>query len=340
MRARVFHDADADLGVLEDTTVAVIGYGNQGSAQAQNLRDSGVRVVVGNRADEYRDHARRDGFPVLEIADAVREGRIVLLLVPDEVQPDVVTELVTPQLSPGDTLVVASGYNLAFGLLPLPPEVDVVMVAPRMIGAAVRDRYLRREPYPCFVSVEQDATGHALATSLAVAKGIGATAGGAIMSSAREEAALDLFTEQAIWPAIFAVLQASYDVLVAAGFSDDAILEEMYLSGEPAEVFERIARLGLIEQLHTHSRTSQYGQLTNLVRSADLTANLRDRFTAVLADDILSGRFARDWSGMGADAEARLRKLRDEASAHPLVTAEKAVRSTPTSQEGSRTWPA
>ncbi|GEL16921.1 NAD(P)-binding domain-containing protein [Pseudonocardia asaccharolytica] len=326
MRARTYHDSDADLDVLTGRTVAVVGYGNQGCAQAQNLRDSRVRVVVGNRDDDYRARAVHDGFEVLGIDQAARAGRIVLLLIPDEVQAGVVAEQIAPGLGAGDTLVVASGYNLAFGLLDLPADVDVVMVAPRMIGEAVRDRYLRGAGYPCLVSVERDVTGTALATALAVARGIGATAAGAIESSAREEAALDLFSEQAIWPTVFAVLQASYEVLADAGFSDEAILDEMYLSGEPAEVFARISEMGLLEQLRVHSRTSQYGQLLHLERSAELVGTLRDRFARILRGEILSGRFAAEWSAPGADTESRIRALLDRAGTHPLIAAERAVR--------------
>lgn len=326
MRAHTFHDEDADLTRLTGQTVAVIGYGNQGSAQAQNLRDSGVHVVVGNRDDDYRPRAVQAGFEVVEIAEAARRGQVVLLLIPDEVQPEVFAEQMAPGLQAGDTLVVASGYNVTFGLLPLPAGIDVVMVAPRMIGAAVRARYERRAGYPCFVSAEQDSSGHALQTALAVARGIGATAAGAVASSAREEAALDLFSEQAIWPAVFAIFQAGYEVLAGAEFSDDAILDEMYLSGEPGEVLARAAELGLLEQLHVHSRTSQYGQLSNLAQEKELQENLRERFAFVLHDEILSGRFAQRWSGPGSTAETQLDALYEHANTHPLLAAERAVR--------------
>ena len=348
MRARTYHDADADLGVLDGRTVAVIGYGNQGHAQAKNLRDSGVRVIVGNREDEYRPKAVADGFDVLPIAGASRRADVLLLLIPDEVQPDVMADDIAPGLRSSATLVVASGYNVAFGLLTLPDGVDVVMVAPRMIGVGVRSRFREGRPYPCFVSVERDVTGTGLATALAVARGIGATAGsagsgaagaagagasvggapagGAVASSAKEEAALDLFAEQALWPSILAVLHASYEVLAAAGFSDDAILDELYLSGEPAEIFARAADMGLMGQLPTHSRTSQYGQLTRLERSADLMAALRERFGAVLRDDILSGAFAQEWSARLPDAGKTLRALHEQARTHPLIAAEAQVR--------------
>jgi ketol-acid reductoisomerase len=325
MAAMVYRDEDADPDLLRARRVAVIGYGNQGSAQARNLRDSGVRELrVGNRDDRYRQLARRDGFEPLPIAEAAAWGQVVLLLIPDEEQPAVFAEQVAPGLRPGDTLVVASGYNLAFGLLDVPAGVDVVMVAPRMIGAGVRERYRRGEPYPCFVSAERDASGGALALALSLAKGIGATRGGAIASSAREEAALDLFSEQAVWPMVIGAFRAAYAVLHEAGFSDEAILNDLYLSKEAAEVFERAAEQGLYGQLALHSHTSQFGQLRAL--AADDGAWLEERFRRVLHDDILSGRFAAEWSATQAAGVDRLERLRAQAEASPLARAEASVR--------------
>jgi len=225
-------------------------------------------------------------------------------------------------MRPGTALVIASGYNIAFNLLALPDNIDVIMVAPRMIGAGVRERYLRGEPYPCFVSVERDASGSALPLALSIARGIGATRGGAIQSSAREEAALDLFSEQAIWPTIILAVQQAYEVLHQAGFSDEAILYEMYLSKEPAEVFERMAEQGFFGQLTLHSHTSQYGQLRAVAAGDSIW--LRDRFKRVL-DDILSGSFAREWSDVQAKGEERLEQMRAEALTSPFAQAEKRV---------------
>jgi len=187
----------------------------------------------------------------------------------------------------------------------------------------VRDRFLRGEPYPCFVSVQRDASGNALTLALSIARGIGATRGGAVASSAMEEAALDLFSEQAVWPTILLAMQSAYEVLHAAGFSDEAILYEMYLSKEPAEVFERFADQGIFGQLTLHSHTSQYGQLRNLL--AENGATLRERFTHVLHDDILSGAFAREWSDVLAKGPERLEQLRAKALEGPLAQAEKRV---------------
>lgn len=315
-------------GALDGRTVAILGYGNQGHAQAQNLRDSGVHVVVGNRDDDYRSRAQADGFEVLTLREAASAADVALLLIPDEVQPAVFGQEIAPALRPGSTLVIASGYCVTYGLLDLPAEVDVVMVAPRMIGEGVRDHYVKGVGFPCLLSVEQDATGKAHATALAVARGIGVTDEHAVDSSAREEAALDLFSEQAIWPTIFSLMQAAYEVLHEAGFNDAAILDEMYLSGEAAEVLERAAQMGLVEQLATHSRTSQFGQLRGLSRSGELVATMKQAFTSVLRDDILSGAFAREWSQHSADSESVIADLRAQASEHPLLRAEQRLRET------------
>jgi ketol-acid reductoisomerase len=321
MNVTVYYDSDADLSFVRRKRLAFIGYGNQGAAQAQNLRESDVgEIVIGNREDAYREAALEAGFRVMSIPEASAWGEVVFLLIPDEEQPAVFREQIGPHLQPGTTLVVASGYNVAFNLLAVPDSIDVVMVAPRMIGAGVRERFVRGDAYPCFVSVERDASGQALSLALSIARGIGATRGGAVASSAQEEAALDLFSEQAVWPVILATLQAAYEVLHAAGFSDEAILYEMYLSKEPADVFERFADLGIFGQLPLHSHTSQYGQLRALL--ADDGTALRERFTRVLHDDILSGAFAREWSDVQAGGSERLEQLRAAALASPLAQAE------------------
>ncbi|HEY6287694.1 MAG TPA: NAD(P)-binding domain-containing protein [Ktedonobacteraceae bacterium] len=325
MSTPIYFDNDADLSILQTKRLAFIGYGNQGAAQSQNLRDSGVsEILIGNRDDAYKNAAIADGFQVVSIADAAAWGDVVFLLIPDEVQPQVFREQIAPYLKKGASLVVASGYNVAFQLFDLPNSIDVIMVAPRMIGAGVRERYLRGEPYPCFVSVERDVNGNAFSLALSIARGIGATRGGAILSSAREEAGLDLFSEQAIWPVLIVAFRTAYEVLHHAGFSDEAILYEMYLSKEPAEVFERIAEQGLFGQLSLHSHTSQFGQLRASL--ADDGSWLYERFRHVLEDDILSGRFAHEWSDVQAKGLELLEQMRAEALASDLAQAEAKVR--------------
>jgi ketol-acid reductoisomerase len=325
MSTPIYYDKDADISIVQTQRLAFIGYGNQGAAQSQNLRDRGVsEILIGNRDDAYKDAAIADGFAVVSIPEAAAWGDVVFLLIPDEEQPLVFREQIAPYLRTGTTLVVASGYNIAFQLFDLPDFIDVIMVAPRMIGAGVRQRFLRKDPYPCFVSVERDVSGNAFKMALSIARGIGATRGGAILSSAREEAALDLFSEQAIWPVILVAFRTAYEVLHQAGFSDEAILYEMYLSKEPAEVFERIADQGLFAQLSLHSHTSQYGQLRASL--ADDGSWMYERFRRVLEDDILSGHFAQEWSDVQARGLERLEQMRAEALASFLAQAEAHVR--------------
>jgi len=292
MPVKIYHDTDADVSIVQNKTVSFIGYGNQGRAQALNLRDSGVKnIVIGNIDDDYAKQACKDGFNPVSIEEAVQQGDILMLLIPDEDQQTVWNEKVRNNIKPNTTLVVASGYNIAFNLLELPDDMDVVMVAPRMIGAGVRDRYVQNIPYPCFVSVERDPSGTALATCLSIAFAIGATRGnGAVSSSCREEAGIDLFAEQAIWPEIMAIFREGYNVLHEAGFSDEAILFDMFISKEPAEIFERAADEGFVKQLKYHSRTSQYGQLSTLNRHDG--KDIREKFQRILQENMLSGKFA------------------------------------------------
>ncbi|CAF0780989.1 unnamed protein product [Didymodactylos carnosus] len=318
----IYHDKDADISLVQNKTVSFIGYGNQGRAQALNLRDSGVKnIIIGNQQDDYAEQARKDGFEnVVTITEAVAQGDILMLLIPDEDQQTVWNEQIRSCIKPNTTLVVASGYNVAFNLLDIPEDMDVVMVAPRMIGAGVRDRYVKKIPYPCFVSVEKDSSGQALKTCLSIASAIGATRGnGAVESSCREEAGIDLFAEQAIWPEIMVIMREAYNVLHEAGFSDEAILFDMYMSKEPAEIFERAATEGIVKQLKYHSRTSQYGQLSTMNKNDG--KQIREKFQNILQKNILSGNFAQKWSNQKWAAEELPKewKVVEEA---PIVQAE------------------
>jgi ketol-acid reductoisomerase len=200
--AKVYYDQDTSLAPLSDKTIGVIGYGNQGRAQALNLKDSGLNVIIGVRADETREQAVSDGFDVVPIAEAANQAQTILFLIPDEVMPDVFRDEVLPALSPGKAICFASGYNIAFNLIEPPDGVDVIMVAPRMIGAGVRQCYLEGRGFPSFIGIHQDASGNALETTLAIAKGIGSTKSGAMLLTFAQEAELDLFTEQGFGPGL------------------------------------------------------------------------------------------------------------------------------------------
>lgn len=303
---RVFHDEDADLGVLEDERIAVVGYGNQGRSQAQNLRDSGLDVRIGVRRDATRERAAEDGFRVLDVAEAVAEAEVVLMLVPDEAMPEIFARDVRPHLREGALLLFASGYNVAFDLLDLPEAIDVGMVAPRMIGPGVRESFVSGRGFPSFVCAHRDATGRALDRVLAVARALGSTRVGCLELSMRDEAVLDLFNEQGFGPAFGVALMGAIHTLVEAGFPPEAVMLEILLSGELAYSIERMVRDGVLEQMSHHSNTSQYGSMTRGVRFADLP--VRERMHAVL-EDIRSGAFAKEWSDEQREGLPTLRKL-------------------------------
>jgi ketol-acid reductoisomerase len=320
---QIFYDQDADLSFLEHRTVAIIGYGNQGCAQAQNLRDSGVQVVVGSINDVSAERARADGFPVYSIADAVRRADLISLLIPDEVQRSVYESDLHANLSPGKTLNFAHGYNLRFGLIVPPAGVDVVMVAPRMIGVNVRNAYQKGGGVPAYLAVWRDASGQARATALALAKAIGATRAGVIETTVAEETELDLFAEQAVWPIIMRDLVLSFEVLVQAGFSPDMVALELFGSGEAAEIFRQMAQVGFFEQMRYHSPTSQYGTLSRGERM--LPDDVKEKMQSVLRE-IRSGQFAAEWAEEQQRGYPRFQALKQQATSHPITQAEKTVR--------------
>jgi ketol-acid reductoisomerase len=323
--AHIYHDSDADPGLLAGQTLAVIGYGNQGRSQALNLRDSGLDVIVGSVADASFEQATEDGFEALPIADASARADAILLLVPDEVMPEVYAKDVAPSLRPGNLLDFASGYNVAFGLVSPPPDVDVVLVAPRMIGPGVRDTYVSGAGFPSFVGIHQDASGRARDRMLALAHGLGSTRAGCIEMSFHDEASLDLFTEQGFGPAFGRVLTSAIELLVEAGYPPEAVLLELYLSGEFAYTLQKIREVGLMRQMDFHSRTSQYGSITRAGRFADLDAGLRERMSGVL-DEIRSGRFAQEWSQQQASAGETLARIKEARETLPLARWEQAAR--------------
>lgn len=317
MTTRILRDADADLGALEGERIAVIGYGNQGRSQAWNLRDSGLDVRVGAIRDTTREQALADGFAVDDPAAAVAAADLVLLLIPDEVMPEVFERDVRPHLRPGACLDFASGYNIAFGRIEPPAEVDVVMVAPRMIGPGVRDRYVSGQGFPSFVCVHQDATCRARPRMLALARGLGSTRAGCLELSMADEAALDLFNEQGFGPAFGTALTGAIQVLVDAGFPPEAVLLEILHSGELAYTMETMVRDGIVDQMEHHSHTSQYGSMTRGVRFLDLGSAVRERMAQIL-DDIRSGAFAAEWSEEQRQGLPIFRKLCEARLQHPV----------------------
>lgn len=292
----IYKERDGNITLVKNKTVAFIGYGNQGRSQALNLRDSGISVIVGNREDEYRDRIKKDGFPLFHINEAAAKGDVIFILLPDEDMPEAYELHIEPNLRAGQTLVFASGYNIAFNLIKPRANVDVVMIAPRMIGIGVRERFLSGEGFFSFIGVHQDTSGNALQTALALAGAMGALKG-AVDVTFKEEAMLDLFNEQAFGPAFGRVLLDAIDVLVSNGLPTAAVLIEMYMSEEMAYTYRKMAQVGVVKQMEFHSHTSQYGAMSRGIRYAKLGIK---KLMQKSFNEIESGQFAKEWQSKSA----------------------------------------
>jgi ketol-acid reductoisomerase len=311
----ILHESDADIAALDGQTVAVVGYGNQGRSWALNLRDSGVDVRACVRAHDTRATAEADGFATRDVEEA-GETDVICLLIPDDVIP------LLPITPRADALViVASGYTLAFGRLD--PVCDAGMVAPRMLGPEVRRCYEEGVGFITAIGVHRDVTGTARARTLAVAKAIGGLRQGALPLTPMQEAVLDLAVEQALSPVLRRVNESFVGVMLEQGIPIEAILTELFLSGEVERTY-RLVRLegGAAQSLH-HSPTSQYGQLSRVGRydHLDVGATMRE-----LVDDITSGRFADEWDAERDAGYPRLEALRGKAMAPEVLAFEEQLR--------------
>ncbi len=316
---KVYFDDDADLAVIQDKTIAILGYGNQGRSQALNLRDSGLTVIIGSRSDASAEQAIQDGFKVFGWAEAAQRAEIIFLLVPDEAMPALYTNEIAPNLAAHNMLVFASGYNIFYGFIQAPSDVDVVMLAPRMIGHGVRTTYVEGQGFPSLIAVEQDGSGQALARLLALSKGVGSTRMGAILSSFEEETVIDLFAEHM---APLYAIRRYFDALVEAGYDPWTVILEFYASGEGIETQKAYVEQGLWGQITAHSRTSQYGQEVTGLLPPNEEAQERDRLRAVI-ENIRSGQFAKDWTLEQQAGEPMFRRIRKQNLEHPLVEAER-----------------
>ena len=286
---RVYRAADAPAGALAGESVAVLGYGHLGRTAALNLRDSGAKVRVGNREDEYAGQARSEGFEVVPIAAAAADD-VVYVLLPDEVIPILFDEEIAPALRPGSAIAFGSGYSLAFGLIRPPASVDVLLVAPRMAGNTARTRYLEGQGFWACVGVEADRSGRAQQRMLGLADGLGVLRAGAVQMSAKVEAALDLFVEQSVGAVLGMAIMMAFEVARDEGVPAEALVLELYMSGEMEAVFQSFRETGFFRASEDHGPTAVFG---GMLRSLEMDREaMADRFRKVW-EDIRSGGFAR-----------------------------------------------
>jgi ketol-acid reductoisomerase len=289
---KMFYDGDADLGHLQGKTIAVIGYGSQGHAQAQNMRDSGLKVIIGQRPGGPNfDLAKTHGFTPLSAKEAAAQADIIQILLPDERQPKVYEEEILPGLKAGKALVFSHGFNIHFGTITPPKDVDVYMVAPKGPGHLVRRVYVEGGGVPGLIAIHQDATGKAHQIALAHAKGVGCTRGGVIETTFREETETDLFGEQVVLcGGLTELIRSGFDTLVDAGYAPEiAYFECLH---EVKLIVDLIYERGIGMMRHSISDTAEFGDLTRGPRI--ITDETRAEMRKIL-NEIQTGQFAREW---------------------------------------------
>jgi|SRR6218665_1679988 len=312
---RVFYDADADLEALRGLTVSVYDHGSVGRAQALNLRDSGVHVLVCERPDTPgARRAAEDGFELVDAREAARRGDVLALLVADLAQEALFREAIEPELRRGKMLLFYHGFALHYGRVRPPADVDVAMIAPKGPGDLLRQTFVKGQGVPCLVAVHQDASGHAWERALAYGKALGATRAGLLETTFREETETDLFGEQAVLcGGTSELVRASYETLVGAGYAPEVayfeVLHELKL------VVDLMYEHGLSGMGERISETALYGDLTRGPRVVD--AGVRERLKEILGE-IQDGRFAREWMAENAEGRPRYKRLLEECRNHPI----------------------
>ncbi len=320
---KIYHDSDADLSVLKGKKIAVIGFGNQGRAQALCLKDSGLNVVVGARKKgESWEEALSYKMKVDEIPDAVKGADVVMILLPDEVQPRVWEDQIAPNLKEGAAIDFAHGFAITFGLIKPPRNADVIMVAPKSPGRMVRKTFEEGFGVPSLIAVEQDSSGKAKQIALALAKGLGSTKAGVLETDFREEATSDLFGEQAVLcGGVTALIQAGFETLVKNGYKPEIayfeVLHELKL------IVDLIYAGGMMHMWDSVSNTAEYGGLTR--RDQVVNEQSRKAMQKIL-DDINSGKFAKEWTSEWKVDLKNMKSLENEESKKQIEKIGKEIR--------------
>ena len=321
--ARMYYDPDANLDLLANKTVAIIGYGSQGHAHALNLKDSGINVIVGlYPGSKSTSKATEAGLKVLPVAEAAQVADWIMILLPDEVQKTIYTNEIAPHLQPGKDLLLAHGFNIHFAQVVPPPDVDVVMVAPKGPGHLVRRTYEQGQGVPCLFAVYQNASGQARERAMAYAKGIGGTRAGILETSFREETETDLFGEQVVLcGGLSALIKSGFETLVEAGYQPElAYFECLH---EVKLIVDLIVEGGLAKMRDSISNTAEYGDYTRGPRI--VTEETKAQMKKVL-EEIQSGQFAREFVLENQAGKPGFTAMRRQEAEHPIEEVGKDLR--------------
>src|SRR5215218_4670622 len=311
----IYYDKDINLDLIREKQIAVIGYGSQGFAQANNLKDSGCNVTVGLRTGSVSwEKAEQAGLKVLPVAQAAAEADIVMMLVPDELAPDIYAREVAESITPGKYLAFSHGFSIHYSFIQPPSDANVFMVAPKGPGHLVRHEYKRGAGVPCLLAVSQDPTGDTKSIGLAYASAIGGGRAGIIETSFREETETDLFGEQAVLcGGLTSLIKAGFETLTEAGYAPEMAyfecLHEMKL------IVDLLYEGGISEMRYSISNTAQYGDMTR--GPVVVNDETKRRMRALLAE-IQSGAFAREWMRENRNGKARFRSLERQTEDHPI----------------------
>ena len=313
---KIFYQEDCDLALLKGKTIAIIGYGSQGHAHAKNLKDSGCEVIIGlYQGSKSWAKAEAEGFAVYDSAEAAKKADIIMILINDEKQAKMYKENIAPNLEAGNMLMFAHGFNINFGLIKPPADVDVTMIAPKGPGHTVRSEYLEGKGVPCLIAVEQDATGQAQQLALAYALGIGGARAGVLETTFKTETETDLFGEQAVLcGGVCALMQAGFETLVEAGYDPkNAYFECIH---EMKLIVDLIYQSGFAGMRYSVSNTAEYGDYVTGPKI--MTEDTKKAMKQILAD-IQDGTFAKDFLADMSEAggQVHFNAMRRKAAAHP-----------------------
>lgn len=314
MAAKIYYKTDVPTNVLTDKQLCVVGYGSQGHAHAKNLRDSGYNVIIGIREGKSAQAAREDGFEVLPVAEAVKKSDVIMVLTPDETQPDIYKNEIEPNLEAGNALGFGHGFNIHFGYIKAPEGVDVFMCAPKGPGHIVRREFTKGSAVPDLVAVAQDATGNALQIALSWADGIGGTRVGVIETTFKEETETDLFGEQAVLcGGLTSLIEAGFETLVEAGYQPEMAYFEC--CHEMRMIIDLIYEGGMDKMRKSISNTAEYGDYVTGPRI--VTAETKQHMKEVLAD-IQSGKFAKEFRDDYANGFKEFYAMREHEAGHQI----------------------